>query len=73
MAYTVVVGNINVFKNIWATCTTYYTVPKAFPGTAIFGSDILSDVPFLVDWNKIGEHKQHQTDLNMKQQKLSLS
>ena len=25
---------------------------------------MLFDIPFLADWNKIGEHRQHQTDLN---------
>ena len=25
---------------------------------------MLFDIPFLTDWNKIGEHGQHQTDLN---------
>jgi hypothetical protein len=24
------------------------------------------DIPFLADWNKIGEYRQHQTDLNTK-------
>ncbi len=26
---------------------------------------MLFDTPFLADWNKIGEHRQHLTDLNM--------
>ena len=25
---------------------------------------MLFDIPILADWNKIGEHRQHQTDLN---------
>jgi hypothetical protein len=25
---------------------------------------MLFNIPFLADWNKIGEHRQHQTDLN---------
>ncbi len=25
---------------------------------------MLFNIPFLADWNKIGKHKQHQTDLN---------
>ena len=37
---------------------------KASPGTAIFGWDMLFDIPFLADWNKIGEYRQCQTDLN---------
>ena len=48
----------------WAIRSTYHTVLKASPGAAIFGRDMLFNIPFLADWNKIGEHRQHQTDLN---------
>eukprot|EP00804_Cyclotella_cryptica_P017856 CCRYP_001243-RA/>CCRYP_001243-RA protein AED:0.37 eAED:0.56 QI:0/0/0/1/0/0/2/0/131 len=48
----------------WAVCFTYHTVLKASPGTAIFGRDMLFDIPFLADWNKIGDHRQRQTDHN---------
>ena len=37
----------------WSICSTYHTVLKASPGAAIFGWDMLFDVPFIVDWNKI--------------------
>ncbi len=37
---------------------------KASPGAAIFGRDMLFDIPFIVDWQKIGEHRQQLTDLN---------
>ena len=37
---------------------------KASPGAAIFGRDMLFDIPFLADWNKIGEYRQCQTDQN---------
>ena len=50
----------------WAICSTYHTVLKASPGAAIFGRDMLFDIPFLADWNKIGDYRQHQTDLNTK-------
>jgi hypothetical protein len=40
----------------------YHTVLKASPGAAIFGRDMLFDVPFLADWKQIGEYRQHQTD-----------
>ena len=43
----------------WAIRSTYHTVLKASPGAAIFGRDMLFDIPFLADWNKIG------TDRNM--------
>ncbi len=36
---------------------------KASPGAAIFGRDMLFDVPFIADWKQIGEHRQRQTDL----------
>jgi hypothetical protein len=31
---------------------------------AIFGCNMLFDIPFLADWNKIGDYRQCQTDLN---------
>ncbi|KAL7502039.1 hypothetical protein ACHAXN_000141 [Cyclotella atomus] len=46
----------------WAIRSTYHTALKAFPGAAIFGRDMLFDIPFLADWNKIGEYRQRQTD-----------
>ena len=33
----------------WAICLTYHTVLKASPGAAIFGRDMLFDIPFLAD------------------------
>eukprot|EP00804_Cyclotella_cryptica_P006331 CCRYP_010181-RA/>CCRYP_010181-RA protein AED:0.23 eAED:-0.37 QI:0/-1/0/1/-1/0/1/0/141 len=55
----------------WAICSTYHTVLKASPGAAIFGRAMLFDIPFLADWNKIGEYRQHQTDQNTEQEKCS--
>jgi EamA domain-containing membrane protein RarD len=43
----------------WAICPTYHTVLKASPGAAIFGRDVLFDIPFLADWNTIGEYRQY--------------
>jgi hypothetical protein len=43
---------------------TYHTVLKASPGAAIFGQDMLFDIPFIANWKKIGEHKQQLTGLN---------
>ncbi len=48
----------------WAVCSTHHTVLKASPGAAIFGQDMLFDIPFIADWQKIGEHRQKLTDLN---------
>jgi len=45
-------------------CSTYHTVVKASPGAAIFGRDMLFDIPFIADWKKIGEHRQLLTDRN---------
>jgi hypothetical protein len=39
----------------WAIRSTYHTVLKASPGAAIFGCDMLFDIPFVADWQKIGE------------------
>jgi hypothetical protein len=49
----------------WAILSTHHTVFKASPGAAIFGQDMLFDIPFIADWKKIGEHRQTRlTDLN---------
>ena len=48
----------------WAIRSTYHTVLKASPGAAIFGRDMLFDIPFIADWRKIGDYRQRQTDLN---------
>ena len=48
----------------WAVRSTYHTVLKTSPGAAIFGRDMLFDVPFIADWQKIGEYRQRQTDKN---------
>ena len=73
MANTVVTSDINVFLTnaAWAIHSTYHTVLKASPGAAIFGRDMLFDIPFLADWTKIGEHRQRQTDLNTERENRS--
>ena len=48
----------------WAIRSTYHTVLKASPGAAIFGRDMLFDIPYVADWSKIGDYRQRQTDLN---------
>ncbi len=37
---------------------------KASPGAAIFGQDMLFDIPFIADWQEIGEYRQRLTDLS---------
>ena len=41
----------------WAIRSTYHTVLKTTPGAAVFGRDMLFDIPFLVDWTKIGRRR----------------
>jgi hypothetical protein len=66
MAKTVTPDDVNVFLDnaAWAICSTYHTFLKASPGMAIFGRNMLFDIPFIVDWNKKGDYRQRQTDLN---------
>jgi hypothetical protein len=66
MAELVKASDINIFLSdaAWTVRSTYHTVFKASPGAAIFGRDMLFDIPFIADWHKIGEHRQRLTDLN---------
>jgi hypothetical protein len=66
MAKAVKLSDIDIFLSdaTWAVCFTFHTVLKASPGAAIFGQDMLFDIPFIADWQKIGEHRQQLTDLN---------
>jgi hypothetical protein len=71
MAETVTESDIADFLTnaAWAICSTYHTVLKTSPGAAIFGLDMLFDIPFLADWTKIGEYRQKQTDNTHRQGK----
>jgi hypothetical protein len=55
MAETVKASDIDVFLSdaAWAVRSTYHTVLKASPGAAIFGQDMLFNIPFIADWQKI--------------------
>ena len=66
MADSVEPEDISTFLNdaAWAIRSTYHTVLKASPGAAIFGRDMLFDIPYLADWHKIGENRQKLTDQN---------
>ena len=48
----------------WAIRSSYHTVLKATPGAAIFGRDMLFDIPFIADWDEIGKRRQQQVDKN---------
>jgi hypothetical protein len=67
MAKTITPDDVNVFLNntTWAICTTYHTVLKASPGAAIFGHNMLFNISFIADWNKIWDYRQRQTNLSM--------
>jgi hypothetical protein len=64
MAKSVTPDDVDVFLDnaAWAICSTYHTVLNASPGAAIFGWDMLFDIPFVADWNKNGEYRQSLTD-----------
>ena len=66
MAETVTASDIDTFIHdvAWAILSTYHTVLKASPGSAIFGRDMLFDIPYIANWYKIGERRQMLTDLN---------
>ncbi len=66
MARSVEPSDIDAFMAdaAWAIHSTYHTVLKASQGAVIFGWDILFNIPFLADWNKIGEYRQYQKDQN---------
>jgi hypothetical protein len=67
LAKSVTPNDVVVFLDnaAWAICSTYHTVLKASPGTAIFGCNMLFDIPFVTNWNKIGDYRQWQTDCNI--------
>jgi len=64
MADSVYPADIDSFIDnaVWAICSTYHTVLKASPGAAIFGRDMLFNIPFVADWHKIGDCRQCQPD-----------
>ncbi len=72
MAESVNASDINIFlaDAAWTICSTHHTVLKASPGAAIFGRDMLFDIPFIADWKTIGEHRQKLTDRNTDQENI---
>jgi hypothetical protein len=66
MSRSVNSSDINIFlaDAAWAIRSTHHTVLKASPSAAIYGQDMLFDIPFIADWKKIGEPRQRLTDLN---------
>ena len=46
----------------WAIRSTYHTVLGTSPGAAIFGRDMLFDIPYIANWSEIGKRRQNQVD-----------
>ena len=46
----------------WAIRSSYHTVLKATPGQAIFGRDMMFDIPFITDWTEVGRRRQKLVD-----------
>ena len=46
----------------WAIRSTHHTVLNASPGAAIFGRDMLFDIPYVVDWTEVGLQRQARVD-----------
>jgi hypothetical protein len=57
MSDSVTPDDVDVFLDNAACAirSTYHTVLKASSGVAIFGQDMLFDIPFMADWRKIGK------------------
>ncbi len=48
-------ADVFLYNTAWEICSTYHTVLKASPGAAIFGCNMLFDIPFVADWHRIEE------------------
>ena len=64
MSETVTEDMIDDFltNTAWAIRSTYHTVLRSSPGAAIFGRDMLFDIPYLADWTEIGRQRQALVD-----------
>jgi hypothetical protein len=64
MAATVTPEDIDdvILNAAWAIRSTHHTVLNATPGAAIFGRDMLFDIPYIVDWKAIGLRRQARVD-----------
>ena len=53
MSETVAPDDIDAFLTnaAWAIHATHHTVLQSSPGTAIFGWDMLFNIPYIADWN----------------------
>ncbi len=66
MSDTVTPGMIDDFlvAAAWAIRSTFHTVLRSSPGAAVFGRDMLFDIPYLADWRAIGQRRQDTVDHN---------
>ena len=57
MSQTVDPDDIDAFLTnaAWSICATHHTVLQSSPGAAIFERDMLFDIPYIADWNTIGQ------------------
>ena len=55
----------------WAIRSTYHTVLKSTPGAAIFGRDMLFDIPYIADWNDIGRRRQEKVNKDNNRENLA--
>ena len=64
MAETVTDEKVDDFitNAAWAVRSTHHTVLKSSPGAAIFGRDMLFDIPYIADWTSIGQRRQNRAD-----------
>jgi hypothetical protein len=74
MADSVTPDDVDVFLDNAARGirSIYHTVLKASKGAALFGQDMLFDIPFIADWNKIGDcsYRQHHTAFNIARENI---
>jgi hypothetical protein len=42
-----------ITNSAWAIQSTHHTVLKSTPGAAVFGWDMLFDIPYVADWKAI--------------------
>ena len=60
MSQTVNSDDIDAFLTnaAWAICMTHHMMLQQTLGTAIFGRDMLFNIPYIADWNAIGWRQQ---------------
>ena len=47
---------------VWVIQSTPHTTIKESLGRLVFGRDMLFDIPYIPDWDKIAEQKQNETN-----------